>query len=39
LPRGNAPAAPASIQSQSVTVSMDKVVEDFASMGFTRDQV
>lgn len=32
-------AGPASIETRNVKVSMDKVVEDFANMGFTRDQV
>ena len=32
-------AAPASFDVRNVSVSMDKVVEDFANMGFTREQV
>ena len=30
---------PSSLQNQSMKVSMEKVVDDFANMGFTRDQV
>lgn len=37
--RARNPAAPASLQNQSMKVSMEKVVDDFANMGFTRDQV
>ena len=32
-------AGPASIETRNVKVSMDKIVEDFANMGFTRDQI
>ena len=32
-------ASPASIETRNVKVSMDKIVEDFANMGFTRDQI
>jgi len=36
---GGPRAPPASFEDRNVKVSMDKVVEDFSNMGFTRDQV
>ena len=32
-------AGPASIETRNMKVSMDKIVDDFANMGFTRDQI